>query len=149
MINARYQHPTTVPTKLNKQTHLPIALLLHTVTTSFASRCCTWGIVTPSFHTGFAVPVCPRGEQKKTMVTRHRRRKNGQNRRDRATGHTTGGPPQTRGRTRPPLLKRVEKYLQVRADCTWHMLGKSVHIANKVNLYNWQMKYEIIMLKSV
>ena len=37
--------------------HLPMARLLQTVTTSLASRCSTCGIVTPSFHTGFAVPV--------------------------------------------------------------------------------------------
>lgn len=38
--------------------HLPMARLLQTVTTSLASRCSTCGMVTPSFHTGFAVPVC-------------------------------------------------------------------------------------------
>lgn len=38
-----------------KKTYLPIALLLHTVTTSFASKCSTCGMVTLSFHTGFAV----------------------------------------------------------------------------------------------
>ena len=37
--------------------YLPIARLLQTVTTSLASMCSTCGMVTPSFHTGFAVPV--------------------------------------------------------------------------------------------
>ena len=43
--------------KGDEKSHLPMARLLQTVTTSLASMCSTCGMVTPSFHTGFAVPV--------------------------------------------------------------------------------------------